>query len=264
MVAENPPSNGDDRGPSLPPEPPNTEGHTPTLNLTFSESCEEFNQVLLQNTTAFKAELNTTINEFRYLLANNPSAMAIISHPPSPYSSNNTCANPTRAETSILPAGTSPPTSAFSHAPIISDYRDNSYSPKFSVLNHDRPLDPRFQSKTEQIHYFPPSPPYISPPNPTPTFRLYLTTGYPVFQCKYTGFYFTNQYPGGPLFQIDPPSPPPAASSLLPKHPTHRLRYPKPSSGRHVRRPAQKRFPASRPDQPSKHAPRPRSDRTIV
>ena len=48
MVVKNLPPNGDDRWPSLPPEPFNNDGHTPTHKFTFLEECEKLRQNMLQ------------------------------------------------------------------------------------------------------------------------------------------------------------------------------------------------------------------------
>ena len=131
MVAENPPSNGDDRGSSLPPEPPNNSGQAPMHKLTFSELCEKNTQSILQTTKDAQKKLNTMTNEIRYLLARNSSAMAIIGPSSSPKSSNNICTNPTHAGTFILPVGTSPQIFSDPYTFMISENRENTKTSKF-------------------------------------------------------------------------------------------------------------------------------------
>ena len=108
-MPQNPLFNGNDHGPSLPPETPNNSGHTHTYELTFLELCEKNTQALSQITKETQERLTTTTTKIRYLLAKNSSTMADFSPPPSPNTSNNICSNLIRAETSILPVGTSPP-----------------------------------------------------------------------------------------------------------------------------------------------------------
>ena len=61
MVAENPLSNGDDRGPDLPPKPPNIDGPTTTPDETLTTNGEiNYNETIQKNIREIKDLLSST------------------------------------------------------------------------------------------------------------------------------------------------------------------------------------------------------------
>ena len=66
MVAENPPPDGNDRGLSLPLEPPNNDGHALAHKPIFLEECEN----LCQATAQSALTLNDILQDFRVDLQN--------------------------------------------------------------------------------------------------------------------------------------------------------------------------------------------------
>ena len=60
MMAENPPSNGDDRGPSLPPEPPDNNGHPTTIPPQPSFAARASTQILPDPTTTKTDSVTST------------------------------------------------------------------------------------------------------------------------------------------------------------------------------------------------------------
>ena len=183
MVAGNPPSNGDNRGPSLPPEPSITDG--PTTPPEILTSTAVWDQTVLDMKNIIRGiakDLTSTAN-----LARHPPAMAKINPTPISESSNHIRANSTRAEPSTLPAGTPPTISPFENT----ENTPFQYSPDCHGLG-----------ATPSKSIFDPAPPSHNPPPPLspsqypdPTYRYTTTAGYPVYQCEYTGeYFFQNEF----------------------------------------------------------------------
>ena len=179
MVAENPLSNGDDRGPSLPPEPPDGINPIATplgqMRTTTALLARPVEKLKNQGTTACnRQDLTSTAN-----LARHPPAMAKINPTPISEPSNHIRVNQTRAEPSNLPAGPPPPISPL----------ENTENTSFQYSQDGHGLG-AIPSKS----IFDPAPPSHNPPPPLspsqypdPTYRYTTTAGYPVYQCEYTG-----------------------------------------------------------------------------
>ena len=171
MVAENPLSNGDDHGPSLPPEPPDSTDPIATSSFENMLTATALLATTVENfknqqitTTEYDVEKTSTTKQ-----AQHPPAMAKFSHTPSPEPSNHTRVNPTRAEPSTLPAGTPPPISTLD---IFSENRENRENPEntsfqyfqdFHGHGHILP-DSQFDLAPQSLNTPPPSPTSQYPP----------------------------------------------------------------------------------------------------
>ena len=153
-----------------------------------------------------RQDLTSTAN-----LARHPPTMANLSHTSSHAPPNDIRANSTRTEFSTLPATQSPPIFPFS---TISERENTSSRDNFQYY------DPHLQSSPASRRQFDSAPPSQNthatyPPlqYPFPIFQYSTTNRCPVYQCEYTGQYFTQNIiydslsysPGGPLFPFIPP-----------------------------------------------------------
>ena len=147
MVAENPLSNGDDRGPSLPPEPLGSSQPIEKLSSNMITALAQLAAVdeACKKLSVKNAGLLLKIKKSTESISQNSPAMAIISPPPFSNPSNNIRANPTRAETSLFPIGTSLPIFVHSSTSKISENRENLETSNFQDMHHHIPSDPHFQ-----------------------------------------------------------------------------------------------------------------------
>ena len=161
MVAENPLSNGDDRGPSLPPEPPGR----PTCTVKLSPTMITVNAQLAELKIKQKI-LDLNILTSAEKQARNPPAMAKSNHTPSPEPSNHISVNPTRAELSTLSGETPPPTPPLD---ILSKNRENTSQYSQELHGHSYP-EPLLVTAPPTQNTPPSSPTFQYPP---PDFSLH-------------------------------------------------------------------------------------------
>ena len=118
--------------------------------------------------------------------------------PPTPNTFSNAYVHSTHIETSILLA-VKPPLEVL--APRISNpcsnitgIRVNLENPKFRDFHHQRNTAPCFQPRMAQRNHLPSSSSQLYQPNLAPTFQQNTVGRSPVFQCKYSRWYFINYY----------------------------------------------------------------------
>ena len=138
MVAENPPPDGDDRGPSLPPEPPNNGGHAPRASSPSRRNARTSNKKCNRPPHKNTLALNDIIQDIRVAFQNrqdylraNSSAMA---NSPPPVPSFNFRENQTHIATSALPVVT--PIQELFDPKFSLGNREMSKPTKISVPNH--------------------------------------------------------------------------------------------------------------------------------
>ena len=206
MVAENPLSNGDDRGPSLPPEPPDSTDSIATSTAEFMITAKALLATIKENTRNQQINYEYDVGKTSTTKqARHPPAMAKINPTPISEPSNHIRVNPTRAEPSTLPAGTPPPISPLENTENTTQYSQDCHghgSTSTQSLSDPAPLSLN-------------TPPLLPPSQyPDPTYRYTTITGFPVYQCEYTGEYFfqnkffdgKNYFGGNFHYFIPPPA----------------------------------------------------------
>ena len=153
MVAENPLSNGDDRGPSLRPKSPNSTNPiaTPLENIITAMALLATKVENLKNphitTTEYNVEKTSTAKQAR-----NPPTMAKFNPTPSSEPSNHISANPPRAKPSILRVDTPPLTPPLDIFSVTRENKENTENSSFQYFQ-----DPHGHSSPKSR--FAPAPP---------------------------------------------------------------------------------------------------------
>ena len=179
MVAENPLSNGDDRGPSLPPEPPGSPTSTAQLSPTMITVNAQLAELKIRQKILDLAILTLAEKQARNLvaMAKNPN------HTLPPESSNQNSVNPTRAELSTPSVETPPPTPPLDIFSKTRENKENTENTSFQYFKdphgHSSP-ESRFALAPPSQNTPPSSPPFLYPHSDLLVYRRKWIPGVPM------------------------------------------------------------------------------------